>query len=279
MRGLNPHNGIVQAREWFDVRRLNRCQRFVRSTAAQLDVYVGVAPRIRREGGKDAIRHSWLIYVDCDTDEAAARARDFTPQATMLVRSGTGDNVHAYWALAEPISPLWFERANRRLAHHLGSDIKVTDAARILRPPGSLNHKHEPPVMVTVEHVERESRTIPVVRLVGHLPDPPTRHREPRPPRINPIDREVDPLLSVSADHYYTALTGRELSRGNVQCPFHGDGQERNPSMRLYDDTWYCFGCCRGGSIYEFGAALWDMGTRGADFRALRERLTQELGL
>lgn len=274
VRCRHPGDGWITAREWFHPAD-EACKWFIERNAKTLDVYVGVAPRVRREGGRAAIRHSWLLYVDCDTAESAERARRFSPAPTLVVRSGTGDNVHAYWALSHPISPGWFERANRRLAYHLGADVKVTDAARILRPPGTLNHKHDPPVRVTIEHI-RHCHTVPV-SIVKNFPDPPTK-----PPAVRPradIDNGSDPLLGISAERYYSVLTGRDVTRGNVCCPFHGEGTERNPSMRLYETTFYCFACQRGGSIYQFASALWDTGTRGADFKALRVRLHETLGV
>ncbi|MCA1678067.1 MAG: hypothetical protein LC790_03690 [Actinobacteria bacterium] len=36
---------------------------------------------------------------------------------------------------------------------------------------------------------------------------------------------------------------------------------------------WYCFGCGRGGSIYDLAALLWQRRTRGEDFRQLRREL------
>lgn len=41
---------------------------------------------------------------------------------------------------------------------------------------------------------------------------------------------------------------------------------------------WYCFGCGRGGSIYEFAAALLGRDTRGPDFIELRRELAANLG-
>jgi len=275
VRCRNPRTGFIDARAWFPLDDRAACQRYIAARAEHLDVYVGVAPRTEHAGGKAAIRHSWLLYVDADSAEAVKRVRRFIPAPSLIVRSGTGSNVHAYWSLAEPVSPAWFERANRRLAHHLGADIKVTDAARILRPPGSLNHRTEPPVRVTIEHFQHPLHPVPVWRVVGRLVDPVTHapRREHRPGQHD----ASDPLLGISADDYYAALTGRPVTAGNVQCPFHSEGKERTPSMRLYDTTWFCWGCNAGGSIYQFGSHLWDMGTRGVEFHRLRERLTDAL--
>jgi len=284
VRCRNPTNGRISAREWFPVQDRRGARRFIDTQSERLDVYVGVAPRARRSGGKTAIERAWCLWADIDTSEGIERLRAFTPQPSLVIHSGTSSNVHAYWSLSQPLSPAWAERANRRLAYHLGADMKATDAARILRPPGSLNHKHDPPERVTCDLVVPgighsqvwESVALPVALIVGHLPDPCT-YKPARKRRADITDGD-DPLRGVSADRYYEVLTGREVTRGNVCCPFHSGGQERNPSMRLYDDgTWYCFVCCEGGGIYQFAAQLWNTRARGRGFMELRERLTREL--
>jgi hypothetical protein len=51
------------------------------------DVYVGIAPRTRRAGGRDALGHCRLLWADCDSDDAVA-ALAHVPAPTMLVASG-----------------------------------------------------------------------------------------------------------------------------------------------------------------------------------------------
>lgn len=58
------------------------------------------------------------------------------------------------------------------------------------------------------------------------------------------IFEEVKELVDVptAARHY-----GVEVHRGNMAlCPFHRD---RNPSCKLYDDHYYCFGCQAHGDV------------------------------
>ena len=46
--------------------------------------------------------------------------------------------------------------------------------------------------------------------------------------------------------------------------------------MHVYDDPgrgWYCFGCGRGGSIYDLASLLWERPARGRDFIELRREL------
>ena len=40
---------------------------------------------------------------------------------------------------------------------------------------------------------------------------------------------------------------------GMLRCPFHDD---RHPSLKLYDDHFYCFGCQKHGDVIDFTAEL-----------------------
>src|SRR5829696_6953067 len=171
----------------------------------------------------------------------------------MVIASGNGQ--HAYWSLWPPVGPAEAERANRRLAHALGADMQATDAARILRPPGTFNFKTGRPVPVTVERLEPEVYT--VEQVVGELRDPePERSRSVSPMGdggsvSTMVDKRAgdDPLLTIPPAVYVEALTGRTVGRdGKLACPFHEDG---TPSLHVYDDPnrgWVCFGCGRGGT-------------------------------
>src|SRR5215211_2128484 len=137
------------------------------------DVYVGCAPRTRRHGGRDAVQRAFVLWADCDGDDAVAALADFEPAPAIVIRSGTGSNCHAYWPLTEPLPGDEIERANRRLAHALGADPASADAARILRVPSTLSHKHEPPTPVDPIRLDADRR-FDAADVVGSFPDPPT---------------------------------------------------------------------------------------------------------
>jgi len=249
----------------------------------QTDVYVGVLPRTERRGGKDAIERGHVLYVDADTPESITALESFTPRPSMIVASGSGR--HAYWSLWPPAGIEAIERANRRLAHALGADSACVDAARILRPPGTFNHKSEKPKPVTIEHVEIE--VYELAEVVGHLPDPaspaaPERARA----RSRPTDADdvVAALRAVPPPEYVERLSGRRVAPdGKARCPLHDD---HGPSLHAYPDPeqgWTCFGSCEGsggkrngGDVFSFAAQLWHLDPR-ANFLALRERLAAEL--
>ena len=74
----------------------------------------------------------------------------------------------------------------------------------------------------------------------------------------------------------------------DLRCVRHplayGLHDDRTPSLHVYEDAargWYCFGCGRGGSIYDLAALLWltgqprDQKLRGRDFLLVRQRLAE----
>jgi hypothetical protein len=113
------------------------------------DVFVGVALRdSRAHGGKAAIPGSRYLFIECDHPDATARLAAFAFPPSMIVASGAPGHLHAYWRLTAPACGVEVERANRRLVRLLGGDPACVDLARVLRPPGTLNYKHDPPAPV-----------------------------------------------------------------------------------------------------------------------------------
>jgi hypothetical protein len=119
------------------------------------DVYVGCAPRTRRHGGRDAVERAFALWADCDGEDSVAALEAFEPEPAIVIGSGTGSNCHAYWPLTAPLPRDEVEVANRRLAHALGADPASADVARILRVPGTLSHKHDPPTPVHALRLDR----------------------------------------------------------------------------------------------------------------------------
>lgn len=87
-----------------------------------------------------------------------------------------------------------------------------------------------------------------------------------------------DPFYGIEAVTYIELLTGEDAVRGFFRCPFHGGGEERTPSLRAHGGLWYCHACHIGGSIYDFGAHLWDLEPRREGFIEIQQRLARELG-
>jgi len=192
--------------------------------------------------------------------------------------TGTAGNRHAYWPLTHPLAPDLLEDANRRIAAGLGADLASVDAARVLRAPGGLTFKSDPPGLVRLECFTGER--FDTAALLAALPAVQPDGDEPsaRPPAWPVPLRVDDPLRAVDPDIYVAALTGQPLNRDRkVSCPFHRD---RTPSLHAYEtpeDGWFCFGCRRGGSVYDLGAGVMGLSTRGREFVELRRRLYELL--
>ena len=67
-------------------------------------------------------------------------------------------------------------------------------------------------------------------------------------------------------------MYGIEVNRsGMACCPFHDD---KNPSMKLNEEYFYCFGCGATGDVIDFTARLYNLSPREA-----AEKLAQDFGL
>jgi hypothetical protein len=252
---------------------LERVADTIVALASRTDVYVGVIARRRRGGARgDLVGVSRVVWADCDTPQSAAALTALRLRPAMVVASGSGENCHAYWFLDEPAELERVEHLNRRLALALDADARSADAARILRPAGSLNRKHSPPVPVGL--LDLRAREVTLADLERNLPEETVTESASRPSRGRARGEPVDRLLLVSPAVYVLRLTGQHVGRSRkVHCPFHED---RTPSLHAYEDPdrgWYCFGCGRGGTIYDLAALVWQRDTRGSNFLALRREL------
>jgi hypothetical protein len=261
-------------RRFVEIERLDRLVGTVLSLAARTDVYVGVVPRRRHGGGRrDLVECAGVVWVDCDSSESVEALRRFRPLPGMVVGSGSNQNVHAYWFLDEPAELDVIERVNRRLAGALAADLVCGDAARILRPVGSVNRKHSPPAAVRLLRLAEHER-VGIAELEQRLPPDPSPAVALRPRRSRRPEVGTDRLELIPPREYFERLTGRPVgSSGKARCPFHED---RTPSLHVYEQPgqgWYCFGCGRGGSALDLAALLWQRETRGQDFTELRREL------
>ena len=175
----------------------DRAARVLLNRGQMTDTYLGVAPRTERKGDLSAIERVWCLHADCDSRDSLLALAAFDPLPSIVVRSGTEDHAHAYWPLRSPVTPAWAKRGNQRLALKLGADRNATDAARIMRPPGTYNHKHadrRPVVCTRFEPVVFELGDV-----VGALPD--EQRQVPRAtPRVLPArssGRTLDALVRV----------------------------------------------------------------------------------
>lgn len=128
-------------------------------TGHKRHIWVGIAPRAR-VGDSSPVRHRalWVDFSAAVTNVDQARAaitKANLPPPTMLVWSGHG--AHGYWALKEPVSPQDIKPHAKALHAALPADT-THDPTRVMRVPGSMNHKdleHPAPSFIAEHHPER----------------------------------------------------------------------------------------------------------------------------
>jgi hypothetical protein len=271
---IRSHVGESWRQHFMDAASFDAGAALALRLSAAADVYVGVVARRRRGGGRaDLVDRAAVAWADLDDARGLARLREFRPAPSLVIASGTAGHVHAYWQLDGRLAVPELERVNRALATKLSADESSCDAARVLRVAGTQSHKHRPPAAVTI--LEQRAAAVEVRELLGAVGPLPPKRLE-RPSRL--IGQTG--LDAVPPEVYVRVLMGQPVGRSRkVRCPFHDD---RNASLHVYPDSergWYCFGCRRGGTVYDLAAALWGRPLRGREFLELRRDVQARLDL
>jgi len=170
-----------KATRFFGVSEIGAAIAYAQSRAASHDVYFGVGLRRERlakgRGGAADIAALTAVYADIDVADGGAHKAAALPESeaealdfldglplvpTAVVSSGHG--LHAYWLLKEPFIICteqdmleaqgllrgWNAYINARAAARGWRFDSVGEPARVLRVPGTLNHKTQPPREVRV---------------------------------------------------------------------------------------------------------------------------------
>lgn len=165
------------------------------------NIYYGVLPRTQRRGtNADCVTTTTVLWADVDgkhyspTDALAGKPQalgaihglDVPP--SILVDSGRG--YHAYWLLRSPVAVEEASRVMKAIADEVGGD-HVQDAARVLRLPGTLNHKTDPPAHCRTIYLSIGAR-YDLGDFLSYLPaEHPLLHRAPK---SDPADWDELPL-------------------------------------------------------------------------------------
>lgn len=133
------------------------------SEAGDLDgnVWWGVnaTPGAEKRGEAKDVVECLTLYIDLDWDDPAHKSDDLPTEDQVRTAVAefpivptavidTGGGLHCYWRLARTVDPDTFERLQALVsAAFQERDLhpEATDLARILRVPGTLNHKYDPP--------------------------------------------------------------------------------------------------------------------------------------
>lgn len=182
-------NDVVIQR-WYNLRPqfLANAAKLATFARDEYDVYVGVLPRKGRGDHKrDVERAAWL-WIDLDAKgdvmTQAKHIQHNLPTPTMIVASGSG-GAHFYWRLTEVVdvssleAKTRYESLLRRLAAYSGGDVPCSELARILRVPGTRNHKHSPARDTTLK-VCASPDVLPFEWWAAQLPFEPAKAEKPR---------------------------------------------------------------------------------------------------
>lgn len=135
------------------------------------DVRLGVAGR--RGQDAEAILPCAVLWAVIDSGRAGARLARMRPRPTLVL--GEGDSVRrtALWALQAPLQWDWTVRANKRIAHFLGTPKKHAEPTHMIRPPGThVRDRGLVPLPVVVHELNPDALYTPRA-VVGHLRDAP----------------------------------------------------------------------------------------------------------
>jgi hypothetical protein len=151
-----------------------------RSMDTAWNIFFGVAPRTEYGHGDRAHLASVnALWADMDykllpPDVVQTNIEAFALPPSVVVLSGAG--IHLYYLFDKPhdfTEPSNFNTVKsllRRLAIKLGADMAAAEPVRILRVPGSCNHKYNPPRRVQLSTFDSSTR-YPISQLEDALRD------------------------------------------------------------------------------------------------------------
>jgi hypothetical protein len=207
------------------------------------------------------------IWADIDKyhgkKDGLEALRDFcnatrTPYPTAIIDSGNG--YHVYWISDRPLSKAELQPYADGLdtlmtQHGLKHDAVTTDAARILRIPGTSNFKQNPPKPVVIKLLEAD---LSFASALGHLLEVKVGERAQR------SDGGPSKVFHESGEQFESLKDGIEplpsLPFKPIQegCPFFADAYETHGK--------------------EHGQPLWHLAILATTFLENGEQLAHELG-
>lgn len=127
------------------------------------DVYFGVHPsKIQKSAYERAkeidIQVVNALYADMDDksvgshEELIQHINNINPPPSAIIDTGGG--YHCYWLLQDSITPQYAKELQRRWQVYVGGDPGAKDLVRVLRMPGTINHKYDAPQDVKIVQVD-----------------------------------------------------------------------------------------------------------------------------
>jgi hypothetical protein len=164
---------------------------------------------------------------------------------SLRVQSSTDTHQHCYWKLEELSTDVEFiERVNRAIAYETKSDTSGWDANQVLRPPHTINYKHDLEVTV-VEENDREyhNKHFSHIKSFKELVDTNIDINELPPVQelIGKYQWEADTLnlLLKDADNIPTGMRSSALMRIGFHCAELGMSDSEAYAILIWaDDKW-----------------------------------------
>lgn len=168
------------------------------------NVYVSlsnVAPG-RRSRTRDAVICVRHLFVDADGDAHAVLAtverRGDLPEPSYVIHTSPA-RLHVLWRV-EGFDAALTERLQKQLARELHTDPAAPAVTQVTRIPGFLNHKTNPPALVTIEYRDVTRCYSPSdFPAVPEPTSPPARYERGRPSDIGAVERARRYLAAVPA--------------------------------------------------------------------------------
>ena len=244
---------------------------------------------LRKRENAVALKAIWLD-IDCNKEapkgyrckeDGLAALKEFcdatcTPYPTAIIDSGNG--FHVYWISDKALSPkewLAYAKGLDALAvqHGLLHDSITTDAARVLRLPGTSNNKQVPPKPVVIKLLEAD---LSFASALSHLLKANAEEHAPARPRKRaggkdvedlvvdpavleggpaPIFKDLPPEKFKLVGYDFPPLPFKPIQKG---CPFFADAYETHGK--------------------EHAQPLWHLTILAATFLENGEQLAHELG-
>lgn len=235
--------GRPRKTQWFETSELDAAIKTINKYSNKADLYLSVGthsePQTTRGGEKTIISIPGL-WADLDigeighkpaslpnpsTEQEALSIVEGLPEASMLMHSGGG--LQAFWLFDEPwvfkdtadkaqakkAIQEWanlIEQKGQLLGFHVD---KVADLARILRVPGSINHKEGLTRPVAIRWVDKPSQNVEVLTSLG-VPDEEYTDSDP----IPVVDDFPLSWNEILAPHGYTQCSETTWTRPGKKC-------------------------------------------------------------
>lgn len=224
LRFVHKENPQQVSNEFIALSEIERIPKVVKKYEDDHHCFFGVATRIEGDGTKGGISQIPVLWADFDwkglspeeRDRRKSHIRDHALKLSLSVNSGGG--AHVYWLLREPASKEEIPQVEdilKRLASEFGGDPAATDASRMLRIPGTQNHKYPGKIIATLNkpHPERQYNLSDFDSILPPLEQTSTKSSDHHPPKgwEEPLLKGVE---EGQRNEAITRLAGRYIGKG-----------------------------------------------------------------